>query len=68
VKDRVALRSEWPRMVEPCFVQVTCQIVIDDAERLGLLRPHTGSRIFEGTSGSTGISLALIARARCDIC
>jgi cysteine synthase A len=39
-------------------------LVIDDAERLGYLRPHTGSRIFEGTVGSTGISLATIARAR----
>jgi cysteine synthase len=38
--------------------------VIDDAESLGYLRPHTGSRIFEGTVGSTGISLATIARAR----
>ncbi|KAJ6625253.1 tryptophan synthase beta subunit-like PLP-dependent enzyme [Mycena sp. CBHHK59/15] len=27
--------------------------MIDDAERQGLLHPHTGSRIFEGTSGST---------------
>jgi cysteine synthase A len=38
--------------------------MIEDAERLGYLHPHTGSRIFEGTVGSTGISLALIARAR----
>jgi len=38
--------------------------MIDDAERLGLLHPHTGSRIFEGTVGSTGISIATIARAR----
>ncbi|KAJ7467111.1 tryptophan synthase beta subunit-like PLP-dependent enzyme [Mycena latifolia] len=38
--------------------------MIDDAERHGLLHPHTGSRIFEGTSGSTGISLAMVARAR----
>ncbi|KAJ7141203.1 tryptophan synthase beta subunit-like PLP-dependent enzyme [Mycena epipterygia] len=38
--------------------------LIDDAERQGLLHPHTGSRIFEGTSGSTGISLAMVARAR----
>ncbi|KAJ3504424.1 hypothetical protein NLJ89_g7939 [Agrocybe chaxingu] len=38
--------------------------MIDDAERRGLLRPHTGSRIFEGTVGSTGISIATIARAR----
>ncbi|KAJ6498768.1 PALP-domain-containing protein [Mycena sanguinolenta] len=38
--------------------------MIDDAERQGLLHPHTGSRIFEGTSGSTGISLAMVGRAR----
>jgi len=38
--------------------------VINDAEKLGYLRPHTGSRIFEGTVGSTGISIATIARAR----
>jgi cysteine synthase A len=38
--------------------------IIDNAEREGLLRPYTGSRIFEGTSGSTGISIATIARAR----
>ncbi|KAI9437686.1 PALP-domain-containing protein [Lactarius indigo] len=38
--------------------------VIEDAEREGLLHPYTGSRIFEGTSGSTGISIATIARAR----
>lgn len=38
--------------------------VIEDAERQGLLHPYTGSRIFEGTVGSTGISIATIARAR----
>lgn len=38
--------------------------MVEDAERQGLLHPHTGSRIFEGTVGSTGISLATIARAR----
>ncbi|KAJ3576743.1 hypothetical protein NP233_g188 [Leucocoprinus birnbaumii] len=38
--------------------------MIEDAERNGLLRPYTGSRIFEGTVGSTGISIATIARAR----
>ncbi|KAH9171961.1 PALP-domain-containing protein [Lactarius sanguifluus] len=38
--------------------------VIENAEREGLLHPYTGSRIFEGTSGSTGISIATIARAR----
>ncbi|KAI0246456.1 PALP-domain-containing protein [Lactifluus subvellereus] len=39
--------------------------MIEDAEREGLLHPYTGSRIFEGTVGSTGISIATIARARC---
>jgi cysteine synthase A len=39
-------------------------IVIEDAERQGLLYPYTGSRIFEGTVGSTGISIATIAKAR----
>ncbi|KAF8895734.1 tryptophan synthase beta subunit-like PLP-dependent enzyme, partial [Gymnopilus junonius] len=38
--------------------------IIDDAERQGLIHPYTGSRIFEGTVGSTGISIATIARAR----
>jgi cysteine synthase A len=38
--------------------------MIEDAERDGLLEPYTGSRIFEGTVGSTGISIATIARAR----
>jgi cysteine synthase A len=33
------------------------------AEEAGLLHPHTGSRIFEGTVGSTGISMATMARA-----
>ena len=42
--------------------------VIEDAEREGLLHPYTGSRIFEGTVGSTGISIATIARARYDLC
>ncbi|KAL0579050.1 Cysteine synthase 2 [Marasmius crinis-equi] len=38
--------------------------MVEDAETEGLLRPNTGSRIFEGTVGSTGISIATIARAR----
>ncbi|KAF8590926.1 pyridoxal phosphate-dependent enzyme, beta subunit [Ramaria rubella] len=38
--------------------------VIEDAERQGFLRPYNGSCIFEGTVGSTGISIAMIARAR----
>ncbi|EGO25956.1 hypothetical protein SERLADRAFT_361323 [Serpula lacrymans var. lacrymans S7.9] len=36
---------------------------IQDAEKQGLLYPNTGSRIFEGTVGSTGISIATIAKA-----
>ncbi len=38
--------------------------VINDAEAKGILRPHVGSRIFEGTVGSTGISIATVAAAR----
>ncbi|KAK4699599.1 hypothetical protein P7C70_g6663, partial [Phenoliferia sp. Uapishka_3] len=38
--------------------------IIQEAEDEGLISPHTGSCIFEGTSGSTGISIAGIARSR----
>lgn len=41
------------------------------AEQQGLLVPHRGDTIYEGTVGSTGISLAALARARgygCHIC
>lgn len=38
--------------------------IIKEAEDAELIHPHTGSCIFEGTSGSTGISIAGIARAR----
>jgi cysteine synthase A len=38
--------------------------ILDDAEDEGLLHPNTNSCIFEGTVGSTGISLATLARAR----
>ena len=34
------------------------------AEEQGLLTPHSGDVIYEGTVGSTGISLATICRAR----
>ena len=69
VKDRVALQSmsfSSPSVVfiAPLPKLIISILVIDDAERSGYLRPHTGSRIFEGTVGSTGISLATIARAR----
>ncbi|WWC87737.1 uncharacterized protein L201_002629 [Kwoniella dendrophila CBS 6074] len=38
--------------------------IIEDAEAQGLLHPHTGSILFEGTVGSTGISLATVGRAK----
>ncbi|KAK4687250.1 hypothetical protein P7C73_g2863, partial [Tremellales sp. Uapishka_1] len=38
--------------------------IIEDAEDRGLLHPHTGSVLFEGTVGSTGISLAAVGRAK----
>lgn len=38
--------------------------IINAAERRGRIRPHAGDVIYEGTVGSTGISLAAIARAR----
>ena len=38
--------------------------MIEEAERRGLLRPGRGDTIYEGTVGSTGISLATLARAR----
>ncbi|KAJ2501204.1 Cysteine synthase 2 [Coemansia sp. RSA 1972] len=42
--------------------------LIEQAEKSGQLVPHTGSCIFEGTSGSTGISLAMVARAKGYLC
>lgn len=38
--------------------------MITHAEEAGLLVPHRGDTIYEGTVGSTGISLAAVARAR----
>ncbi|CAG8690512.1 3891_t:CDS:2, partial [Ambispora leptoticha] len=38
--------------------------MIQMAEEQGLIQPNTGCVIFEGTSGSTGISIAMIARAK----
>ncbi|CEI88853.1 Putative Cysteine synthase A [Rhizopus microsporus] len=38
--------------------------MIKIAEEQNILIPHTGSTIFEGTVGSTGISIAMIARAK----
>ncbi|KAL8771526.1 MAG: hypothetical protein Q9194_004850 [Teloschistes cf. exilis] len=38
--------------------------MIKTAEEQGLLTPHSGDTIYEGTVGSTGISLASICRAR----
>ena len=38
--------------------------IITQAEEQGLLTPYSGDTIYEGTVGSTGISLATLARAR----
>ncbi|PGH33429.1 cysteine synthase A [[Emmonsia] crescens] len=38
--------------------------IIQMAEEQGLLHPYSGDAIYEGTVGSTGISLATLARAR----
>ncbi|TID16894.1 PALP-domain-containing protein [Venturia nashicola] len=38
--------------------------IILTAEAAGLLTPHSGDTIYEGTVGSTGISLATLCRAR----
>lgn len=38
--------------------------MIEDAEAAGRLKPHTGSVLFEGTVGSTGISLATVGKAK----
>jgi cysteine synthase A len=38
--------------------------IIRSAEDAGLLTPHSGDTIYEGTVGSTGISLATLCRAR----
>ncbi|KAL7817302.1 tryptophan synthase beta subunit-like PLP-dependent enzyme [Trichoderma gracile] len=38
--------------------------MIVEAEKQGLLTPHQGDTIYEGTVGSTGISLATLARAK----
>jgi cysteine synthase len=38
--------------------------IIQKAESAGLLTPHSGDTIYEGTVGSTGISLATLCRAR----
>lgn len=38
--------------------------IIEKAEADGSLVPHSGDTIYEGTVGSTGISLATLARAR----
>ncbi|KAJ5675103.1 Cysteine synthase 2 [Penicillium maclennaniae] len=38
--------------------------MIELAEEQDILTPHSGDTIYEGTSGSTGISLATLARAK----
>jgi cysteine synthase A len=38
--------------------------MINEAENKKLIQPNIGCTIFEGTSGSTGISIAMIAKAK----
>ncbi|CAZ84595.1 unnamed protein product [Tuber melanosporum] len=38
--------------------------LIETAEAEGLLTPHSGDKVYEGTVGSTGVSLAILCRAR----
>ena len=38
--------------------------MVEDAESKGLITPFVGCTLFEGTVGSTGISLALVAKAK----
>lgn len=38
--------------------------ILERAEREGLIVPHRGDMIYEGTVGSTGISLALLCKAK----
>ncbi|KAJ5899919.1 hypothetical protein N7495_004663 [Penicillium taxi] len=38
--------------------------MIEMAEEMDILKPYSGDTIYEGTSGSTGISLATLARAK----
>ncbi|KAK9314338.1 tryptophan synthase beta subunit-like PLP-dependent enzyme [Lipomyces starkeyi] len=38
--------------------------IVERAEAEGHLRPNSGDVVYEGTSGSTGISLAMICRAK----
>ncbi|KAA1115751.1 hypothetical protein PGTUg99_030292 [Puccinia graminis f. sp. tritici] len=53
--------SDYPHVAH----KVTDFIVIREAEKKGTIVPYASPRcrVFEGTSGSTGISLALVARA-----
>lgn len=64
-KDRVALKIITEVGLYPRFVRVqefTCDRF--QAEEQGLLTPNSGDKIYEGTVGSTGISLATICRAK----
>lgn len=42
----------------------TARAIILDAEARGVLKPHSGMTIIEGTAGNTGMGLALIAASR----
>lgn len=43
---------------------LVARLTIYQAEEHDILTPHSGDTIYEGTSGSTGISLATLARAK----
>merc|ERR1712176_1484988 len=45
-----------------CQKDRAARYIVDEAESMGLLKP--GSIIVEGTSGSTGISLSIVAASR----
>ncbi|KAK9454627.1 tryptophan synthase beta subunit-like PLP-dependent enzyme [Dipodascopsis uninucleata] len=38
--------------------------IVEEAEKMGLIKPDRGDTIYEGTSGSTGISLAMVCRSK----
>lgn len=62
-KDRVALSIiQMVRLSYTCSLKLCTECT--QAEEKGLLIPHSGDTIYEGTVGSTGISLAAICRAR----
>ncbi|PWW73310.1 PALP-domain-containing protein [Tuber magnatum] len=58
--------GDTPLIRIKCLSEATgCEILGKaEAEAEGLLTPHSGDKVYEGTVGSTGISLAVLCRAR----